>query len=136
MLENANEIWGKCCIRFDAVDPIYIDNSLYKTITEDSTEESDLRAEVDADDCIEIFVVDRWSPADAHGGEDTWSQGTTNGKIITADSNLPIDQNHLAHELGHVLNLKHPGCAIETHPEGCEDSVMEPSGFQNDNSPE
>jgi hypothetical protein len=136
LLANANNIWRKCCIQFDAEDPIYIDNSSYKTITEDSAEESDLRAEVDCDDCIEIFVVDKWSPEDAHGGGATWSGGTADAKIITADSNLPIDQNHLAHELGHVLNLKHPGCATATRPAGCDDSVMEPSGFHNDNPPE
>jgi hypothetical protein len=39
----------------------------------------------------------------------------------------------LAHELGHVLGLGHPGDTTDSLVDGCVGSVMEPSGFFADN---
>lgn len=134
MLDTANEIWGKCCIHFDALcPPRYINNDDYRVLT--AAEAPDLRNEVDEDDAIEIFVVERWDPVDQYGGGATWSSGTAAAQIITCDNQLPLNQNHLAHELGHVLGLGHPGGGGTLTP-GCADSIMEPSGFYADNPSE
>lgn len=136
MLDTANEIWGKCCIHFDALcPPRYINNDAYRVLTE--AEASNLVNEVDEDDAIEIFVVERWDPVDQYGGGGTWGSGMGSAKIITCDNQLPLNQNHLAHELGHVLGLLHPGDDVRgALTPGCVGSIMEPSGFYADNPSE
>ena len=134
MLDIANEIWAKCCIHFDALcPPRYINNDAYRVLT--AAEAYNLLNEVDEDDAIEVFVVERWDPVDQYGGGATWSSGTANSKIVTCDNQLPLNQNHLAHELGHVLGLDHPGGGDTLTP-GCTGSIMEPSGFYADNPSE
>jgi hypothetical protein len=44
-----------------------------------------------------------------------------------------VNQNHMAHELGHVLALGNPGNSGDNLVDGCAGSVMEPSGFFADN---
>ena len=78
-------------------------------------------------------MVERFDPVDRFGGGATWSSGTTNAKIVTGDNQLPVNQNHLGHELGHVLNLDHPGTASGSLIPGCDNTIMEPSGFYADN---
>lgn len=134
LLDRANEIWKKCCIQFDVLcPPRYVENGDYRVLT--IAEAPNLLSEVDEEDAIEVFVVDSWDPADTYGGGATWSSGTAEAKIITCDNQLPLNKNHLAHELGHVLGLHHPGVTDTLIP-GCVDSIMEPSGFYADNPSE
>lgn len=130
LLSRANEIWEKCCIQFRAKCPIYVDEQDYRVSTE--AEATAFKDEVDVDDAIEVFVVERLDPEDTWGGGATFASGTAAAKIVTGDNQLPLNQNHLAHELGHVLGLGHPGDPGGL-VDGCDGSVMEPSGFFADN---
>jgi hypothetical protein len=130
LLANANEIWAKCCIQFRARCPIYVDEQGYRVSTE--AEAIAFKDEVDVDDAIEVFVVEQFDPEEMWGGGATFGSGTADAKIVTGDNQLPLNQNHLAHELGHVLGLGHPG-VLEGLIDGCAGSVMEPSGFFADN---
>jgi hypothetical protein len=101
-----------------------------------SAEENALRAEVEDDDCIEIFFVNDFDPEDEHGGGATWGSGTATSQIISTDANARygIDLTHLAHEVGHVLGLGHPGtAATATKTPASTGTLMCPSGFKNDN---
>lgn len=130
LLARANKIWAKCCVGFRAKCPIYVDNQNYRIATQ--AEAIAFKDEISVDDAIEVFMVERLDPEDMWGGGATWSSGTANAKIISGDNQLPGNDNHLAHELGHVLNLGHPGNAGSL-VDACAGSVMEPSGFFADN---
>lgn len=130
LLARANEIWSTCCIQFTAKCPKYVNNQDYRVSTQ--AEAVAFKDEVDVDDAIEVFVVERLDPEDTWGGGATFGSGTAAAKIVTGDNQLPLNKNHLAHELGHVLGLGHPanpGGLVA----GCDGSVMEPSGFFADN---
>jgi hypothetical protein len=103
----------------------------------DEGEASDLRAEVDVDDCIEVFFVNSLDPDDQWGGGATWGSGTAGSKVISSDDNARngVDFTHLAHELGHVLGLIHPGQTPSTSSTQAASTgtLMCPSGYRNDN---
>lgn len=135
---GANTEWNKADIVFEVRDWALVHDESYATLKED--EESDLMAEVDVDDCIEIFFVSRFDPSDNHGGGVTFSGGRASSKIISSDENsvFGIDLTHLAHELGHVMTLKHPGLGYPTaaqphRVDASAGTLMCPSGFMNDN---
>jgi len=143
MMQSAKCIWKKCCVDFEVLDPVYVDDGAYKEIQDVYAQEvTNLRAEVTDPDAIEIFVISQWTNPDRGGGGGTWSSGTANAQIVTSDQQLAvpvnkgaINRNHLAHELGHVLSLVHPGDPV-TAPmtaAGTANTVLEPSGFQADN---
>lgn len=165
LIRRAAEIWNRCgterCLTIRSNDPIYIDDDGYRVIEGGETaiitgtsEAYDLMDEVDVLDAVEVFVVERWDPF-FDGGGATWSSGTASAKIVTCDQQLDVpcpppsglwgcsggscgDVNyyHLAHELGHVLNLCHPdpgdycGSGMSR---GSANSILEPSGFCRDN---
>ena len=102
----------------------------------DSSEREAVRALVDDDDCIEVFFVRDFSPADLFGGGVTSGSGTASAKVISSDGNARggVDFTHLAHEVGHVLGLRHPGDpATASAQPGSTGTLMCPSGFLNDN---
>ena len=160
LMTKADELWDRCgterCLKFVVLDPIYLDEPAYKVL-DNNAEATNLRAEVNEDDAVEIFVVREMSTALAcyWGGGASFSSGTAANKIVTCDQQLsvpcpcPVDCQdycpcggcgndestcgavnpyHLAHELGHTLDLYHPPDASST-----ADSIMEPSGFCCDN---
>lgn len=139
-LATANDVWGRCCVHFDALPPAYVNRPTLQTITADpdplktSAEETDLLDEFVEDDAIEVFVIESFSPESSHGGGATWGTGKATARVITAANNLPVNQRHLAHELGHVLSLCHPfsGCTAPKY-DASSGSVMEGSGFYADN---
>lgn len=158
LMNNSRDIWIKCCRTFTVRDPIYVNDTSYKILDPSSTdgdnspdEAEALMDEVDphgTNDCIEVFVASRWDGVEWDGGGATWSSGTAAAKIVTVDQQLDVpcagtgscascgalNQNHLAHELGHVLNLCHPAnCPDPARPRGTATTIMEPSGWCADN---
>lgn len=159
LMNRCIELWNRCgsvrCIKFAVNTPIYINNSAYKVL-DSSAEATSLRAEVNVADAVEVFVVDHMvtSVACSWGGGACWGSGTASAKVVSCDQQLSVpcpcpaactgycpcgacqcgDVNyyHLAHELGHALNLDHPG-----QPYGLAEvtygSNMAPSGFCCDN---
>ncbi|MCS7240738.1 MAG: hypothetical protein NZ651_05800 [Candidatus Bipolaricaulota bacterium] len=160
LMTRASELWSRCgtvrCLKFEVNNPIYLNKPAYKVL-ESETEAASLRAEVSVADAVEIFVVERMTFACSWGGGACFSAGTASAKIVTCDQqlNVPapcpcpsfcpatcppcppcqtgaVNSYHLAHELGHALNLDHPG-----QPYGLAavtvGSNMEPSGFCCDN---
>ena len=160
LMTKAHELWDRCgterCLKFTVLEPIYLNEPAYKVL-DNNTEAADLRAEVNEDNAVEIFVVREMSTALAcgWGGGASFSSGTESAKIVSCDQQLSVpcpcpvscqdycpcggcgddastcgavNPYHLAHELGHTLDLYHPPDASST-----ADSIMEPSGFCCDN---
>jgi hypothetical protein len=141
LMDEAREMWERACVRFDVKDFEYIIDSQAKTLTAsfDNTspefqEMLDVIDSVDDEDCVEVFFIESWTNPELFGGGATFSSGTANAKILSSDQNdNGIDFNHLAHELGHVLGLGHPGNTTDGLTDGTSGTVMCPSGFLNDN---
>ena len=146
LIQSAKYMWRKCCIFLYVLEPIYVDDGAYLEINSD-TEAQNLRDEVDIDDVIEVFFAEKMTQwfYDNWGGGATFDSGTASAKVVTCDEQLEVynsagtslgtlNVNHLAHELGHVLSLKHPGVpAIAPMITATANTVMEPSGFEADN---
>ncbi len=105
----------------------------YKTLTESET--SDLRAQYNCPNCVEIFFVEKFSPSSMYGGGACWGTGTSGAKIITTDEQVEcgVDKTHLAHEVGHALGLKHPGGGTSSYAAGSYGTLMCGSGWERDN---
>lgn len=139
-MPGADTEWAKANVVFNVRDWETVWDDSYSTFSQSEAE--DLFAEVDVDDCIEVFFVDDMTSATrfAWGGGATFWGGSANSKIVSSDENADFgtDLTHLAHELGHVLTLKHPGQGFPTADEphrvdGNTGTLMCPSGFNNDN---
>jgi hypothetical protein len=160
LMDNARTLWNRCggvrCVKFVVNEPIYVNNDAYRVL-DDSTEATALRAEVNVADAVEVFVVERLSTSFAcsTGGGFCCSSGTASAKIVSCDQQLAVpcpcpaacatwcpcgpcqcgalNLWHLAHELGHALNLDHPGTPTGGLAESTAGSNLEPSGFCCDN---
>jgi hypothetical protein len=133
---GANTQWAKADVTFNYRDWKTLWKSSYWVTADAGTEEEELRAEVDDDDCIEVFFVYDFDPETAHGGGATWGGGTAGSKIITSDANerYGVDFTHLAHELGHAIGLHHPWAAATANLfPASTGTLMCGSGFNNDN---
>jgi hypothetical protein len=131
---GANTQWAKADVVFEYRDWKTIGGSSFFTLSESET--SALRGKVEDDDCIEVFFVRDFNPADLFGGGATFGSGTASAQIISTDANARggIDLTHLAHELGHVLGLRHPGAApTASAVPASTGTLLCPSGFLNDN---
>jgi hypothetical protein len=71
---------------------------------------------------IEVFVVD--NDIAHQGGAATGNLGTANAKTVISDRGT--SNTLLAHELGHVLGLNHPGTGTPT--DGEANTIMQPTG--------
>jgi hypothetical protein len=137
---GARTEWAKSDVIFTVRNfkTIYMFNNDYLSLSE--AEASSLRSRVEDDDAIEVYFVDSFSPVDLWGGGATFSGGLASSQIISSDGNADggIDFTHLAHELGHVMTLKHPGSGYPTaaYPyryDGSSGTLLCPSGYLNDN---
>jgi len=151
LMRRAASMWSRCgserCISFSYNPPIYIDEDQYRVI-DNETEFWNFSNEIAVDDAVEIFFAEQLETTLAvdYGGGGTYNSGTESARIVTCDQQLDVpcpapcghgscgDVNyyHLAHELGHVLNLDHPDGAYGLAP-STANSVMEGSGFCLDN---
>jgi hypothetical protein len=139
-MPGATTEWAKADVVFTVKDWITLWKPQYWQVDTagswTSAEESDLLAEVNDSQCIEVYFIDDFVPESAHGGGATWGSGTSGSKIITSDGNAAggIDLTHLAHELGHVMGLRHPGSSpTASAVPGSSGTLMCPSGWMNDN---
>ncbi|NDE17874.1 hypothetical protein EBZ80_23415, partial [bacterium] len=132
-LPGATSEWRKGDVIFDVRPFKEIVSPTLKILSE--SEAGALLSTVNDDDCIEIFFVQSLEPESLWGGGATFGTGHATAQIITSDGMVPagIDLRHLAHELGHVMNLKHPGYGTATSPEGSTGTIMCPSGWLHDN---
>ncbi len=131
---GARTQWAKADVVFNIRDWKTIISNDYWVV--DSGEAGGLRGTVDDDDCIEVFFPYNLDPPSMWGGGATWGSGTASAKIISSDGNARggVDFTHLAHELGHVLGLLHPGNpASATAVAASTGTLMCPSGYLNDN---
>lgn len=161
LMGRAIELWNRCgsvqCVNFVVNEPRYINNPAYKVL-ETEAEADSLIAEVSVANAVEVFVVERMDFVCDWGGGICFNVGSASAKIVSCDQQLSVpnpcpcsdwcpatcfpcppcqigDVNyyHLAHELGHALNLDHPGFHRWGLAEGVAGSNMEPSGFCCDN---
>lgn len=127
---EANSQWAKADVLFTWRDW----KTIYSpTLFNFSTSEAyDVMDTVDDDDCVEVFFVegDNGMHNNWGGGASFWG-GESYTKIISSDGNVDagVDFVHLAHELGHSMDLPHPtaGNSASTN------TLMCPSGYANDN---
>ena len=118
-LATAQTVWSKSCIDFVIRSTVTITNSTLKT----SSNVTDIRnAYTDSDpNAIEVFFVQ--NALSAQGGGTAGAIGVASCKPVIAEPNSgnPV---LVAHELGHVLNLLHPGTGSNSDP----GTVMAPTG--------
>jgi hypothetical protein len=128
---GAIEQWNKADVVFSWRDWMTIWSPSYMAFSQ--AESADLRDEVSVDDCVEVFFVDTFTPSVFWGGGATYSSGLASAKVISTDQNAAggVDLTHLAHELGHVLSLMHPGSG--SVKDASTGTLLCPSGFNNDN---
>lgn len=124
-----NQQWAKADVVFTYRNWMTLFKSQFSTFS--ASEAGDLLSQVDVDDCIEVFFVDRFSPQTMWGGGATFGLGLASSKVISSDENADfgVDLTHLAHEMGHVLALPHPTSTNISST----NTLMCPSGFNNDN---
>ncbi|MFX1298387.1 MAG: hypothetical protein ACFFD2_26470, partial [Promethearchaeota archaeon] len=136
-------IWRQCCVFFSIRPVMYVYNSAYEVLNSQS-EAINLSNEIDTS-FVEVYFADRFDPL-IWGGGASISSGTAAARVVTCDQQLrvpdpanpgeflgAVNVNHLAHELGHVIGLAHPGSGSTTLVDATAGTVMEPSGFYADN---
>ncbi len=162
MMRNASNIWKKVCLEFDVLPPKAVASTDYFKL-DSYLEAGYFSSSVKPDGkSILVFVADSWNlpgqtrkpgePAPNsvfRGGGYSFMGGTPSAFVVLVDSlvNVPatgthscknnasgaVNANILAHELGHVVGLNHPG--IYSPPSGglpalfpaTKGSVMQPS---------
>lgn len=161
LFSYARVLWSRCgtvrCIAFSVNPPIYLNKPAYKVL-ETREEAAALLGEVEVVDAVEVFVVSRMDYVCQNGGGTCYASGTASAKIVSCDQQLAVPSPcpcpdycpstcppcppcqtgrvnlyHLAHELGHALNLAHPPGPSGTLAGSTPRSNMEPSGFCCDN---
>ena len=132
-MPGANTQWNKADVVFQVRDWMTVDNADLK-VAGSRAEEDAIRDSVEVGDCIEIFFIENFDPENLHGGGVTSRSGLADAQIISSDGNATfgVDVTHLAHELGHVLNMGHPGDAFGLY-DPSTNTLMCPSGWHNDN---
>jgi len=124
-LTGANTIWGKIGVTFNDLGAVTVDTAL-KSSGNTAAERASIRA-LRSGAGVEVYLVNNNMPG--VGGADTLPPigagcGAT-GNIVMSD--LGASNTLLAHELGHILGLDHPGQAPPFNA-GDAGTIMETSG--------
>ena len=133
-LNSANQIWGKLGVTFNDVGSVTIDTAL-KSTGATAAEQAAIAA-LRTSTGVEVFLADN----DVQSGDPTGAGGAVTfgplaalcgpGKIVMADRGS--SDTLLAHELGHILGIQHPGTPPNPGDPG---TIMEGSGSHSvDNS--
>ena len=120
---EANVIWGKLGVRFVELSAVTIDTALKANGTNDA-EINAVRALRSAAG-VEVFLVDN-DMASSGGASKAPGPGASCGavgNIVMSDRGT--SDTLLAHELGHILGLQHPGTPPNPGEAG---TIIEPSG--------
>jgi hypothetical protein len=127
---ESNVVWGKLGVTFTERTPITIDTPL-KTGGATVADQTAIRA-LSAGAGVEIFLVDNNMPDDGGGITEgaPLAARCVVGNIIMSDRGT--SDTLLAHELGHILGIRHPGVAPNP---GDPNTIMEPSDSNNANNP-
>ncbi len=127
---EANVIWGKLGVTFVERAPVTIDTPL-KTGGNTAADQAAIRA-LRAAAGVEIFLVDNDMPAEGGGVTEgaPLAARCVVGNIILSDRGTSV--TILAHELGHILGIRHPGVAPNP---GDPATIMEPSGSNSVENP-
>lgn len=96
-LNRANDIWGRCCIRFVPLSVQRIDSTKYTY----STSTQRIRRSFEQEGAVEVYVL-----ASNIGGY-TDAGGHASAQVFISEPNSDRE-NLLAHEFGHVLGGCHP----------------------------
>lgn len=130
-MPGARTQWRKADVVFEARPWREIVDPDLKVASSDEYQE--IMRKVNVSDCIEMFFVENFSPVDAHGGGAAWGGGLATGKVISSDGD-GINFNLLAHELGHIMGLRHPwSAATGASQPGNYGTVICPSGWRREN---
>ncbi len=127
---EANKQWAKADVVFTwrPFKTVY-NPSLFFFSTSEATS---VLNTVDDADCVEVFFVEGDNGMHTGwGGGASFYGGESYTKIISSDGQADggIDKVHLAHELGHSMDLPHPNY----YNSSSTNTLMCPSGWLNDN---
>jgi len=133
---QATHEWSKANVVFAWKPLVYVNNGNYKVLDDDAEEDAFVASYSDPFS-IEVFFAEQFVPEASSGGGYCNNCGTASAYVLSTEKMIDcgVDITHLAHELGHVLALRHPslGPPPAGRTAGSEGSLMCGSGYERDN---